>query len=99
MLNVLAYPTDEISIRYYIAAANGAVTLTEPGKTSYPFVDRLHIIESGLKEMPRIVDRYMKNRQDLRNISRNCFELVSKKLTLEKSIATILSELSFSRSE
>ena len=38
VLNVFfSGPTDELSIRFFVSASNGAVVMTEPGLNRYPF--------------------------------------------------------------
>jgi hypothetical protein len=91
VLNVyFSGPTDELSIRYYIAGANGAVVLTEPGKNKYPFIHGKHIVESDLEKMPEIIDYYLENSHEWATISRNVIDLVSNEFTLERSLKKLL---------
>jgi hypothetical protein len=90
MLNVLAYPADEISIRYYIAGANGAVVLTEPGKNKYPFENGKHLVECPVSEMADKVDYYIKHSDEWQKISTAMLEWMRTEVTLEKSIATLM---------
>jgi len=92
VLNILAYPTDEISIRYYIAAANGAVILTEPGKNEYPFINRVHLVECPPEEMAETVSYYINHPKEWQRISQNAYKLVSQELTLENSISIMLTQ-------
>lgn len=92
VLNILAYPTDEISIRYYIAAANGAVILTEPGKNTYPFKNRVHLVECPPEQMTETVSYYINHPNEWQRISQNAYNLVSQELTLENSISTMLTQ-------
>ena len=90
VLNVFTRPTDELSIRYYIAAANGAVVLTEPGKNKYPFVPGKHLVECPVQEMPDTVMHYLEHPEEWRSISEEMLSLMKSELTLERSIASIL---------
>ena len=92
ILNILAYPTDEISIRYYIAAANGAVILTEPGKNEYPFENWAHLVECLPQQMAETVSYHINHPEEWQRISQNAFNLVSQELTLENSISAMLTK-------
>jgi len=83
-------PTDELSIRYYIAAANGAVTITEPGRNRYPFVPGRHLVECPVERMPDAIEYYLAHPAEWQAISDNMLNLLQTKITLEKSIACLL---------
>jgi len=86
-------PIDELSIRFFIAGANGAVVLTEPGANKYPFIPNKHIIEAKIEEMPKIIEHYFNNKNEWQTISDNMASFISKDLTLEKSIEKILANI------
>lgn len=88
-------PTDELSIRYYIAAANGAVILREPNANQYPFVPGVHLIECLPSDMVDVVDYYSEHPEELRQIADNALELVTKELTLAEVISAILQRASY----
>lgn len=91
VLNVFfSGPTDELSIRYYIAGANGAVVLSEPGANKYPFEPGTHILERKLEEMPDTIMDHIEHREKWQAISDNILKLRDK-ITLEDSVAKILS--------
>jgi hypothetical protein len=91
VLNVyFSGPTDELSIRYYIAGANGSVVLTEPGKNRYPFMPGKHIVESELENMPETIHYYLENSHEWSTISRNVIDLVSNEFTLERSLKKLI---------
>jgi hypothetical protein len=90
VLNVLPDPTWEVSIRYYVAAANGSVVLTEPGENEYPFVPGKHLVECPIERMPDTVMYYLYHEQEWRSIADAMLSLVKGELTLEQSIASIL---------
>ena len=91
VLNVLTHPKDELSIRYYFGAANGAVVLTEPGENEYPFVPGRHLVECPVARMPDKVIYYLSHQEEWRAISTNMLNLMQEELTLEQSIVAILS--------
>lgn len=91
VLNVFfSGPQDELSIRFFIAGANGAVVLTEPGKNRYPFVHGRHLVESPVEEMPEKVAYYLDHREEWAAISRNMLVLLQNELTLERTIARLI---------
>jgi len=92
VLNILTSPTDELSIRYYIAAANGAVILTEPSKNEYPFKNNVHLVECPPEKMAETVSYYINHPKEWQRISQNAYQLVSQELTLENSISTMLTK-------
>ena len=89
VLNVHTQPADELSIRYFIAAANGAVVLTEPGQNKYPFVPGKHLVECPTREMPDTVLHYLEHEAAWQSISKEMLTFVRRELTLEKSIREI----------
>ena len=92
VLNVFPHPTWELSIRYYIAAANGAVVLTEPGKNKYAFVPGKHLVECPIEKMPDTIMYYLAHQEEWRAISHNMLSFMKMDLTLQQSIATILTQ-------
>lgn len=90
VLNVLAYPTDEVSIRYYIAAANGAVILTEPGMNEYPFENGRHLIECSIDDMAEKVVYYQRHLDEWQQISLNMLGYMKHEVTLEKSVMNLM---------
>lgn len=93
VLNVFfSGPTDELSIRFFIAAANGAVIITEPGVNKYPFVPGKHLLECSIAEMPETITHYIESKNEWQIISQNMLDLIRNEITLENSIAAILDE-------
>jgi len=85
-------PTDELSLRYYLAAASGAIILTEPGSNRYPFVPGKHLVERSIEHMPDTVMWYLEHPDMWRSISDNVISLMKNHLTLEQSFSTILAQ-------
>ena len=92
VLNVFTKPIDELSIRYYLAAANGAVVITEPGENKYPFIPGEHLVECSIDEMQNKITYYLEHEEEWRAISQNMLRLMKSELTLEKSVGTILTQ-------
>lgn len=83
-------PTDELSIRFFIAAANGAVVITEPGLNRYPFIPGRHIVECSVEEMPEQIEYYIEHEEQWKKLSREMHVLVTEKLTLESSLSQVM---------
>jgi hypothetical protein len=91
VLNVFfSGPTDELSIRFFFAGANGAVVLSERGLNDYPFRPGEHIVEAPVEEMPEKIEYYLRHPEEWLAISKNMLELIQKELTLEASIRKLL---------
>ena len=91
VLNVnFSGPTDELSIRYFIAGANGAVILREPNANQYPFIPGKHLIECDVRKMPDVIEYFLDHPEERDAIANNMLQLIQTQLTLEKSIGTIL---------
>ncbi|MFV2044371.1 MAG: glycosyltransferase [Anaerolineales bacterium] len=87
-------PSDELSIRYYIAAANGAVVITEPGLNQYRFDAGSHFVECPLEKMPERICYYVEQEDLWRQLSTNVGHLVREELTLSSSIEQMLNRAS-----
>jgi len=90
VVNVYAHPAHELSIRFYIAAANGAAVLTEPGQNRYPFVPGTHLVQCPIGEMPDKVMYYLEHEEERRSIAEQMLNVMKTDLTLEQSIDTIM---------
>jgi hypothetical protein len=90
VLNLFTQPADELSIRFYVAAASGAVVLTEPSANRYPFVSGQHWVECALEQMPSKVAYYLENEPEWQRLSRAMLAHMESDVTLDQSIARIL---------
>jgi hypothetical protein len=91
VLNLNAYgPQDELSIRYFIAAANGAVVLSEPNANQYPFIPGKHLVECRPEEMVEVIAYYQRHPSEREQIAAAMHEYIRTELTLSNSIKTIL---------
>lgn len=91
VLNVnFSGPTDELSLRYFVGAANGAVILTEPNSNRYPFIPGKHLVECPIEEMPEKIEYYFRNPDEWESISTRMLNLMRQELRLEDSLRAIL---------
>jgi hypothetical protein len=91
VLNVNAYaPSDELSIRHFISASNGAVVVTEPNANRYPWQAGRHLIECPVAEMPERIAHLVAHPDQWRALADNMHQLITQELTLEHSLVQIL---------
>jgi hypothetical protein len=86
-------PSNELSIRFFMAAANGAVVITEPSLHSYPFVPGKHLVESSIEEMPDKIMYYLEHQTEWYSLSTNMLSYMQNTLHLETSLANIMAEV------
>jgi hypothetical protein len=85
-------PTDELSLRFYIAAANGCVVLTEPNLNQYPFIPDKHLVECPIEQMPARVMYYLNHPEEWCAISEEMQCIMENELTMEHTVAKIIGE-------
>jgi hypothetical protein len=90
VVSVLPEPTSEVSIRYYIAAANGAVVIAEPTPHRYPFKAGEHLLECRLEDMPDTIAAYMQREDERSRLAGRMLHLMETDLTLERSLEALL---------
>jgi hypothetical protein len=94
VLNINSYSqADELSIRYFIAAANGAVIIREPNDNQYPFIPGKHLVECRPEEMPDVIEYYLDHPLERQRIADDMLNLISTELTLSNTISAILERL------
>lgn len=89
-LNVLRHPWDDNSMRYFLAAPNRTLIITELTLPHTPFIPNVHLVQSSIAEMADTVCYYLEHEDERREIVDQAYELASTKLTLENSLRTIL---------
>jgi Glycosyl transferases group 1 len=92
MLNIMRQPWDDPLYRFLLAAANGALLLSEPvwQESRGPLRPGVHYVECNLHEMGEYVVELLKDESKRRLITDNAFELIKDELTMEKSVAQCL---------
>lgn len=90
VINVLRQPWDNNSVRFYLAALNGALLVSEPVLPHLPFVDQKHYIETPLNQMAEIIHYYLSRPDEVRKITANARDLMRAGLTIDKSLPRLL---------
>ena len=89
-LNVLRTPWDNHSLRYFLAAANRSLIVTEPTAPHTPFVPGKHLVEAELEQMAQTIRSYLADDEARRTITEQAHRLVTGELTMKRSIARIV---------
>ncbi|MBI5877156.1 MAG: glycosyltransferase family 1 protein [Chloroflexi bacterium] len=90
VLNVLRAPQDFVGQRFVLAAANGALTVSEPLRDREPFVDGKHIVVAPLDRLVDTVLYYLAHEDERACIAGEAHRFVTQELTVENSCGSIL---------
>lgn len=93
VLNVLREQWDSNSMRYYIAAPNRALIITEPTLPHTAFEDRVHLVESPIAQLADTICYYLAHEELRMKIVDRAFSFVTEELTLENSIKKIMNQV------
>ena len=97
VLHVHKYPWDTPWMRWAMAAANGALVVSEPLADPEPFEAGRHYFEAPAEELPATIARLLANPDVCRAVATRCGDFVRQNFTLRGSLHTMLSEV-FGRS-
>ena len=97
VLHVHKYPWDTPWMRWAMAAANGALVVSEPLVDPEPFEAGTHYFEAPAEELPATITRLLANPDLCRAVATHCGDFVRQHFTLRGSLHTMLSEV-FGRS-
>ena len=97
VLHVHKYPWDTPWMRWAMAAANGALVVSEPLVDPEPFEAGTHYFEAPAEELPATITRLLADPDLCRAVATHCGDFVRQHFTLRGSLHTMLSEV-FERS-
>lgn len=89
-LNLLREPWDDNSLRFFFAAENRVLIVSEPSLPHSPFIPGRHIIEVPVAQITDTIIYYLSNKRERQQITDAAFQLVANELCLENSISKIL---------
>ncbi len=92
-LNLMRQPWDDNSMRFYLAAVNGSLVVSEPMWHHSPFVDGQHLVTTPIPELAETICYYLEHENERQRLAEQARELVVNELTMEKSLGYILSVL------
>ena len=90
VLNLLKQPWDSNSFRYYLAAANGALIVTEPTLPHSQFESGKHLVTAKIADLADTIEYYLSHDQERAEIVRSARKLVTEKVLLSKGVSRIL---------
>lgn len=90
VLNLLRAKWDDNSMRYFLAAPNRAMILTEPTLPHTPFVAGVHLIEAPVDQMAETICYYLAHEDERERVAEEAYRLVANDLTMEKAVSQIL---------
>ena len=64
--------------------------MSEPNNNRYPFEPQTHFLSLPVASMPAAIDHYARHEDERRAMAERMIDLVSKELTLEQSIRSLL---------
>ncbi len=97
VLNILRKPWDDNSQRYFIAAPNRALIVTESTFPHTPFLPGHHIVEVPLEKIASTICYYLEQEELRKEIVDNAYRLVMNDLTMENSIIKIMNRYNSTR--
>jgi hypothetical protein len=92
-INLLREKWDDNTLRYFFAAANYVLVISEPSLPHSPFLPGKHIVEAPLSEFTDKICYYLSHDNERREITASAYELVTTDLTLEKSLIKIIGQI------
>lgn len=92
-LNLLREEYDDNSLRYFLAAPNRSLIVSEPTLRHTPFLPNVHLVEAPIEQLPDTVCYYLANEQARSKIVENAYQLATKSLTMENAVEQILQKV------
>lgn len=96
-INLLRKPWDSNGLRYYLAAPNRALIVTEPTLPHLPFVNGVHLVEVPIDDMADTICRYLRDDEARGRITERAYQLVTTDLTMARGVSQVLEQIPFPR--
>ena len=93
VLNVLREKWDNHSLRYFLAAPNRALIVTEPTLPHTPFLPGVHLVEAPIEQMADTICYYLSHEEERQRIVDQAYQLVTTDLTMRKAVGQILEQV------
>jgi hypothetical protein len=97
VVNLLRKPWDSNSLRFYLAAPNGAMMVTEPTLAHNPCVAGVHLVQAPPEQMADTICHYLTHEDARRRIAERAYELVTTELTMANGVARIMERVARAR--
>jgi hypothetical protein len=99
VLNILRTEWDNHSLRYFLAAPNRALIVTEPTLPHTPFRPGEHLVEAPLEKMADTICYYLAHEKERQRIADQAHRLTTTELTMRNSVERILQQVSIVQQE
>jgi hypothetical protein len=93
VLNLLRQPWDANAMRYFIAAPNRTMIVTEQTLAHVPFIPGVHLAACPVEQLADTVCLYLRDEPARRAIAENACRLVTTELTMANGVSRILRPL------
>ncbi|HID63395.1 MAG TPA: hypothetical protein EYP49_11745 [Anaerolineae bacterium] len=93
VLSVLRAEWDNHSMRYFLAAPNRAMIITEPTLPHTPFLPGVHLVEAPIEQMADTICHYLAHEEERQLIAEQAYRLATRDLTMEKAVGQILEQI------
>jgi len=90
VLNLPRMPWDDNSARYYLAAPNKALIVSEPTLPHTPFVPGQHLVEAPIEQLTDTIIYYLTHEEERARIVERAWRLVIGELTLRNAVRCLL---------
>lgn len=90
VLNLLRAPWDSNTLRFFLAAPNRALVVTEPTLPHQPLGDGTHVVAAPVDRMADAVCRYLADEGARRRIVDEAYRLVTTQLTMARGVALVM---------
>lgn len=90
LLNIQRYPGEQPGRRFTFGMSNKALVISEPVYKPAPYIPGKHYVSATIEEMPHLIQHYLKNDAERKELVEAGYQLVSKELTVSKSVEKIL---------
>jgi hypothetical protein len=90
VLNISRNPGQFSGQRLILAAANGALAVSEPMARPAPWVPGEHYVSARLEDFPTAIVHYLSQEEERRRIAARARAFVTQELTLERAITRVL---------
>lgn len=92
-LNLLRTKWDNHSIRFFLAAPNRCLVISEPTYPHIPLTPGEHYVEAPADELALTIRYYLENEAEQQRIADQAYQFVTTELTMENSLVSILSQI------
>jgi spore maturation protein CgeB len=90
VLNLLRADWDNSGMRFYLAAANRCLIVTEPTLPHTTFTPGVHLVETPIEQMAQTLHHYLARPEERQPIVERAYRLVTSEYTMRQSVGQIL---------